>query len=156
MTADRLDAARDAAALLRTFHEGDREGREILLDYGDTRAIAEVLAAVLHATITATYSGCRGCAAEFVTTWQQALLPGIPEPAKGTPSVTRTEQDAIEAARRPRGCGRCGRTFGNGSAYAVHFESRRGLGLPAGRRLRPARAASTACGSCPAATRPAD
>ena len=126
MTADRLDAARDAAALLRTFHEGDREGREILLDHGDTRAVAEVLAAVLHATITATYSGCRGCAAEFVTTWQQALLPRIPEPAKGTPSVTRTEQEAIEAALRPRGCGRCGRTFGNGTAYAVHFESGEG------------------------------
>ena len=40
--------------------------------------------------------------------------------------MTRTEQDAIEAARRPRGCGRCGRTFGNGSAYAVHFEAGEG------------------------------
>ena len=78
----RLDAARDAAALLRTFHEGDREGREVLLDHGDTRAVAKVLAAVLHATITATYSGCRGCAAEFVTTWKRRCAPESLNPRK--------------------------------------------------------------------------
>ena len=40
--------------------------------------------------------------------------------------VTARDQAAIEAARRPRGCARCGRTFGNGTAYAVHFESGEG------------------------------
>jgi hypothetical protein len=37
--------------------------------------------------------------------------------------MTRTEHDALEEALRPRSCRRCGRTFGNGAAYAVHFES---------------------------------
>lgn len=37
--------------------------------------------------------------------------------------MTRTEQEAIEEARRPRGCARCGRTFGDSIAYSVHFES---------------------------------
>ena len=40
--------------------------------------------------------------------------------------MTAADQAAIEAAMRPRGCGRCGRTFGSGAAYAVHFESGEG------------------------------
>ena len=32
--ADRLDAARDAAALVRACHDGDREAREVILDHG--------------------------------------------------------------------------------------------------------------------------
>jgi len=35
---------------------------------------------------------------------------------------TAREQEAIEAARQPKGC-RCGRTFGNAAAWTVHFEN---------------------------------
>lgn len=35
-------------------------------------------------------------------------------------------REALEAAARPRGCGRCGRTFANSAAYSVHFESGEG------------------------------
>jgi hypothetical protein len=38
---------------------------------------------------------------------------------KGALSVTRTEQEALEEARRPRGCPSCGLTF-IGQAFAVH------------------------------------
>ncbi len=37
----------------------------------------------------------------------------------------RAEQ-AIEEARRPRGCGRCGRTFANAVSYQVHDDPAQG------------------------------
>jgi HK97 family phage major capsid protein len=120
--AERLDAARDAAALLRARHDGDREAIDVILDHGDPVAIAEALAATLHSVITATRGGCRDCTDEFITTWQRALRSLTAGPRKGT-TMTPTEQEAIEAAARPKGCGRCGRTFGNSTAYSVHFES---------------------------------
>jgi len=36
------------------------------------------------------------------------------------------DQEAIEAAARPRSCSRCGGTYGSASAYTVHFESGEG------------------------------
>lgn len=124
MTAERLDAARDAAALLRARHDGDHEGREAILGNCDALAVAEALAEAMHRTITATYGGCRGCTAEFITSWQQELRSGMPEPVKGTPPMTPAEQgreqEAIEHARRPRGCGSCGATFIGDAAFTIH------------------------------------
>jgi len=31
-------------------------------------------------------------------------------------------REAAEEAARPKSCGRCGRTFGNATAWTVHFE----------------------------------
>lgn len=38
----------------------------------------------------------------------------------------RSQRELIEAARRPRGCGRCGRTLIGSAAWTVHFESGEG------------------------------
>ncbi len=46
---DRLDACRDAAALLRATADRDHEAVAVVLGNGDTRAIAEVLAVTLAA-----------------------------------------------------------------------------------------------------------
>lgn len=56
MTADHLDACRDAGALIRATAARDREAVNVILDHGDTRAVAEILATVV-VTACRTYSG---------------------------------------------------------------------------------------------------
>ena len=56
---DRLDALRDSAALLRATADRDHEAIEVLLDYSDTRVVAEVLAIVLAVA-------CRGYSPGFL------------------------------------------------------------------------------------------
>ena len=57
--ADRLDACRDTAALIRATADRDLEAIEVILGNGDTMAIAEILAIVLAAA-------CRGYSAGFL------------------------------------------------------------------------------------------
>jgi hypothetical protein len=51
-SASRLDACRDAAALLRAAADRDREGIDVILDYSDNREVCEVLAALVLIAIT--------------------------------------------------------------------------------------------------------
>jgi hypothetical protein len=49
--------------------------------------------------------------------------------------AARQQQEAIEAALRPKGCGSCGQTFGTMAAYLIHFEDQEGSRcLPPGAR----------------------
>lgn len=45
----RLDACRDAAALIRATADRDHEAQQVILDYSDNRELAEVLAILLAA-----------------------------------------------------------------------------------------------------------
>jgi hypothetical protein len=51
VTGDRLDACRDAGALIRAAASRDTEGARILLDHCDNRAVCEVLAVIVAAAI---------------------------------------------------------------------------------------------------------
>lgn len=53
--ADRLDACRDAAALLECAARHDSEGAEVLLGHGDTRAIAAALAGITATALTVAF-----------------------------------------------------------------------------------------------------
>lgn len=59
MTSDRLDACRDAGALIRATANRDHEGVRVVLDHSDNRVVAEVLATIV---VTA----CRTAGADFV------------------------------------------------------------------------------------------
>lgn len=71
MSADELDVARDAVALVRAWIERDREALEAILDHADLRAVAEYLAG---------YAGALGVevsgeahAVDFLARWQRQL-----------------------------------------------------------------------------------
>jgi hypothetical protein len=59
VTDDRLDACRDVGALIRATADRDHEAIEIILDYSDNRAVAEILAILV---VTA----CRGYGDGFI------------------------------------------------------------------------------------------
>jgi hypothetical protein len=66
----RLDAIADAAALVRSAHEHDLEGRQAILAAGDQEAICQVLASVLARVLLMACGGCRHCLAGFISDWQ--------------------------------------------------------------------------------------
>jgi hypothetical protein len=59
MTGDRLDACRDAGALIRAAASRDQEAVTVLLDHSDNRAVAEILAII-------TAAACRGYGPGFL------------------------------------------------------------------------------------------
>jgi hypothetical protein len=52
MTTDRLDACRDAAALIAATADRDHEAIGVILDHSDNREVATVLAIVVNAAAT--------------------------------------------------------------------------------------------------------
>ena len=57
MTGDRLDACRDAGALIRATAARDLEGIAIVLDHSDNRGVCEVLAVIATTAIGAYGAG---------------------------------------------------------------------------------------------------
>jgi hypothetical protein len=60
------------------------------------------------------------------TGWEGMTMAEIIRGERAAAEQLRALEDAIEAARQPRGCGRCGRTFGGATAWQVHFEAGEG------------------------------
>jgi hypothetical protein len=50
--AERLDACRDAGALIRATASRDREGAAVVLDHSDNRAVLEVMATIVVAAVS--------------------------------------------------------------------------------------------------------
>jgi hypothetical protein len=116
--AARLDACRDAAALIRATASRDHEAQQVILDYSDNRELARVLA-ILAAT------GPR-------PRLPRRTVPGAPRPRPGGQpdmTVTTTEQRLLDrwllatdaaVAERPAGpCALCHHGILRGDRYAA-------------------------------------